>query len=188
MFCVWIGAWNEEKFNLHFICGISLVCYVHFNTVSCKTFFWSVDLLDFYTLHERFFFLPEAFNKCKSGQFLAVSVAGVIIFFWCVLIESCFLPCLGLLAIWRWNQRLKSTAGCNHLDNWDIWEDEMLQWGEPWAFEDSVCTGSLQTPEEARPVPSCEHLCPSVLVWPKHWQEWRGGENKVTLVGHILPQ
>lgn len=109
-------------------------------------------------------------------------------FFWCVLIESCFLPCLGLLSIWRWNQWLKSTAGCNHLDNWDIWEDEVLQWGEPWAFEDSVCTGSLQTPEEARPVPSCEHLCPSVLVWPKHWQEWRGGKTKVIPVGHILPQ
>lgn len=177
-----------EKLNLHILCGITLVCYDHLNTVSCKTYFWSVDLTWFWHSTWKIFLLPEAFNRCKTGQFLAVSVAGVIFSFWSVLIESCFLPCLGLLSIWRWNQWLKSTAGCNHLDNWHIWEDEVLQWGEPRAFEDSVCTGSLQTPEEARPVPSCEHLCPSVLVWQKHWQEWRGGKNKVTAVGHILPQ
>lgn len=41
-----------------------------------------------------------------------------------------------------------------------------------------MCAGSLQAPEEARPVPGCEHLCPSVLVWPKYRQERRGGKNK----------
>lgn len=59
----------------------------------------------------------------------------------------------------------------------------MLRRGEPRTSEDPVCFGSFQTAEEAGPVPSREHLCPSVLVWPEHRQERGGGKGELKALG-----
>lgn len=52
----------------------------------------------------------------------------------------------------------------------------MFRRGEPRTSEDTVCPGSFKAAEEAGSVPSGEHLCPSVLVWPEYGQERRGGK------------
>lgn len=81
----------------------------------------------------------------------------------------------GVLPVWGRDQRLEGSAGRHHLDHWHIRAHEVLQWREPRAPAYSVCAGRLQTAEEARPVPCCQHLCPPLLVWTQHWQGRRGG-------------
>lgn len=94
----------------------------------------------------------------------------------------------GLLSVWGWDKWLKSPIGSHHTDNWHLWANALLQWGKPRAAEDSMCTGCLQTAEEAWPVPSCQYLRPSLLVRSEHWQKWWRGMLKMYFDTHALMQ
>lgn len=84
-------------------------------------------------------------------------------------------PLTGLLPVWGWDQRLQGSASSHHADHRHVWENKMLQRGEPRASEDAVCARCLQTAQEARPVSGRQHLCTPLLVRTQHWKEWRGG-------------
>lgn len=118
------------------------------------------------------FGLPLFTHTCRAKKlnhlFVFIAVRPVVL-------SSSVTTTLGLLSLWGWDQRLQSPARSHHTDHRHLRANAMLQRGKPRAPEDSVCAGCIQAAEEARPVPSCQHLRPSLLVGSQHWQKWWRG-------------
>lgn len=57
---IWADAWNQEELNLQLRCRITLVYYNHFS-ISCKTYFHSVDLTWFWCSQWKMIFPAWSF-------------------------------------------------------------------------------------------------------------------------------
>lgn len=141
------------------------------------------------------FFIPLWFSNIVNNQtsrsLLFTSFVSFLFFSPSLLNNFLFLfllvntsPSPGLLSVWRWDQRLQSPVCSHHTHHWYLWANAMFQRGKPWATEDSVCTGCLQVAEKARPVPSRQYLCPSLLVRSQHRQKWWRGVLELFCFGY----